>query len=46
MRDRAVAYLSPALPHMFLSSAHTDQDIDRFVDLTREFAASYPRADH
>jgi len=46
MRDRGIAYLSPALPHMFLSSAHTDQDIDRFVEFTREFTASARGKNH
>jgi len=38
MRARGIAYLSPGLPHMFLCSAHTGQDIDAFVAATDEFA--------
>ncbi len=38
MRARGIAYLSPGLPHMFLSAAHTDADIDAFVSATAEFA--------
>lgn len=40
MRARGIAYLSPGLPHMFLSAAHTDQDIDEFLAATNDFAAS------
>ena len=40
MRARGIAYLSPGLPHMFLSSAHTDRDIDAFIAATTEFAAA------
>jgi glutamate-1-semialdehyde 2,1-aminomutase len=39
MRERGIAYLSPGLPHLFLSSAHTDADVDAFVAATAEFAA-------
>ena len=42
MRGRGIAYLSPRLPHMFLSSAHTDQDIDAFIAATGQFAATVP----
>jgi len=38
MRDRRIAYLSPGLPHIFLSSAHTDADVDAFVAATATFA--------
>ncbi len=37
MRDRGIAYLSPGLPHMFISAAHTEADIDWFVECTRGF---------
>ncbi len=40
MRARSIAYLSPGLPHMFLTAAHTDADIDAFVAATEEFAAT------
>ncbi len=40
MRQRGIAYLSPGLPHMFLSAAHTDADVDAFVDASSEFAAT------
>jgi glutamate-1-semialdehyde 2,1-aminomutase len=43
MRSRAVAYLTPDLPHMFISAAHTDADIDAFIAATREFAAKAGR---
>jgi glutamate-1-semialdehyde 2,1-aminomutase len=38
MRDRHIAYLSPGLPHMFVSAAHTDRDIEAFVAATAAFA--------
>ncbi len=40
MRARGIAYLSPNLPHMFVSAAHTDRDIDAFIAATAEFAAT------
>jgi glutamate-1-semialdehyde 2,1-aminomutase len=43
MRARGIAYLSPRLPHMFLSSAHTDGDIEAFVAATAEFSAAARR---
>ncbi|MGE5361094.1 MAG: aminotransferase class III-fold pyridoxal phosphate-dependent enzyme, partial [Bacteroidales bacterium] len=39
MRGRGIAYLTPDLPHMFISAAHTEGDIDAFMEATREFAA-------
>jgi glutamate-1-semialdehyde 2,1-aminomutase len=44
MRGCGIAYLSPGMPHMFISAAHTEADIDRFVACTQEFAASLPPA--
>jgi len=37
MLECGIAYLSPSLPHMFLTTAHTDRDIDEFLAATREF---------
>jgi glutamate-1-semialdehyde 2,1-aminomutase len=38
MLERGIAYLSPPLPHMFLTTAHTERDIDAFLEATRAFA--------
>jgi glutamate-1-semialdehyde aminotransferase len=43
MLGRGIAYLSPPLPHMFVSAAHTEQDIDAFLAATTEFAAQAGR---
>lgn len=37
MISRGIAYVSPNLPHMFLSSAHTDQDIEDFLAAAEGF---------
>lgn len=39
MRGRGIAYLTPASPHMFVSAAHTGQDIEEFLSATSDFAA-------
>jgi glutamate-1-semialdehyde 2,1-aminomutase len=36
-RERGIAFLTPALPHMFLSAAHTAADIDRLLEVTEGF---------
>jgi glutamate-1-semialdehyde 2,1-aminomutase len=38
MLDRRIAYLTPAVPHMFLNAAHTSDDISRLLAATEEFA--------
>ncbi len=35
-----IAYVSPAVPHLFLNAAHTELDIDELIAATEEFAAS------
>jgi glutamate-1-semialdehyde 2,1-aminomutase len=42
MLERGIAYLSPPLPHMFLTTAHTEGDIDAFLEATEEFAGLRP----
>ncbi len=37
MLDNRIVYLSPYSPHLFISIAHNKEDIDRFVDVTRDF---------
>ena len=38
MLSKNIAYVSTSLPHMFLSSAHTDRDINEFLVAVKEFA--------
>ena len=38
MLAHGVAFLTPTVPHMFISTAHGELEIDRFVSLTEEFA--------
>jgi len=40
MLDNKIAYLTPRSPHLFLSIAHTEEEIDKFVSLTEEFIKS------
>jgi len=37
MLSRNIAYVSPSLPHMFLSSAHTDRDVEKFLVAVEDF---------
>jgi len=37
MLSKNIAYLTPSLPHMFLSNAHTDGDIEDFLFVVEEF---------
>ena len=38
MLSKNIAYVSPSLPHMFLSSAHIDKDIEEFLAAVEDFA--------
>lgn len=38
MLAREIAYLTPAVPHMFLNSAHTEQDVAELLTATEAFA--------
>jgi glutamate-1-semialdehyde 2,1-aminomutase len=40
MRARGIVFLLPTSPHMFVSAAHTGDDIDAFLAATGEFVAS------
>ena len=37
MKTETALYLSPARPHLFLSIAHTPEEIDKFVNDFEEF---------
>jgi len=37
MLSNKIAYLSSTAPHLFLSIAHTKEDVDRFITVTEEF---------
>jgi len=37
MISSRIAYVGPSLPHMFLSKAHTDEDVERFLVTTEDF---------
>jgi glutamate-1-semialdehyde 2,1-aminomutase len=37
---RGISYLTPAMPHFFLSTAHTDEDLERLVDAADDFAGT------
>jgi glutamate-1-semialdehyde 2,1-aminomutase len=40
MLNRRIVFLVPSLPHMFLTTKHTDADVDELVEATRQFARS------
>jgi glutamate-1-semialdehyde 2,1-aminomutase len=42
LRGCGIAFLSPPLPHLFISAAHTEADIDAFIQASREFAGGRP----
>jgi glutamate-1-semialdehyde 2,1-aminomutase len=37
MLSKNIAYLTPSLPHMFLSNAHTDRDVEDFLFAAEKF---------
>ncbi len=39
MRGRGIVFLLPTSPHMFVSAAHTEDDIEAFLAATGEFVA-------
>ncbi len=41
MRSKWITFMSPSIPHMFVSDAHTDEDIDGFLRATEDFAKNY-----
>lgn len=40
MLKRGIVYLTPAVPHMFISAAHTEQDITELLSASEEFAGT------
>ncbi len=42
MLTRGVTFLTPTMPHMFISAAHTEEDIDSLVSLTESFFRLVP----